>query len=57
MSLLSENITALRKAAGETQNDLADTLGISNRTVSKWENGESEPDCRYLMDLARHYLP
>lgn len=55
MSLLSENITALRKAAGETQNDLADTLGISNRTVSKWENGESEPDCRYLMDLARHY--
>lgn len=55
MSVLSENIANLRKAAGETQNDLADTLGISNRTVSKWENGESEPDCRYLMELARHY--
>ena len=55
MSVLSETIISLRKAANETQNDLADALGISNRTVSKWENGESEPDCRYLMDLARHY--
>ncbi len=53
--MLSENIAALRKAANETQNDLADALGISNRTVSKWENGESEPDCRTLMELARHY--
>ena len=55
--MLSENIAALRKAANETQNDLADALGVSNRTVSKWENGESEPDCRYLTELARHYRP
>ncbi|MBQ8332423.1 MAG: helix-turn-helix transcriptional regulator [Clostridia bacterium] len=55
MSVLSETIISLRKAANETQNDLADALGISNRTVSKWENGESEPDCRYLTELARHY--
>lgn len=53
--MLSETITNLRKAANETQNDLADALGVSNRTVSKWENGESEPDCRTLMELARHY--
>ena len=55
MSVLSENLADLRKNAGETQNDLAEALGISNRTVSKWENGESEPDCRTLMELARHY--
>lgn len=53
--MLSQTITNLRKAANETQNDLADALGVSNRTVSKWENGESEPDCHTLMELARHY--
>lgn len=55
MSVLSEKIAALRKNAGETQTDLAEALGLSNRTVSKWENGESEPDTAMLIALADRY--
>lgn len=39
---ISKNIIALRKKTGETQLQLAEALGISNRTVSKWENGVSQ---------------
>ena len=41
MSLLSEQIARFRQAANETQTALADALGVSNRTVSKWENAVS----------------
>ena len=32
-------LAALRKARGMTQQEAADQLGVSNKTVSKWENG------------------
>lgn len=34
-------IAASRKAQGMTQRQLADKLGISDKTVSKWERGVS----------------
>lgn len=34
-------LASLRKAAGMTQQDAADRLGVSNKTVSKWESGVS----------------
>lgn len=34
-------ICSLRKSKGYTQSALAEMLGISNRTVSKWETGDS----------------
>ena len=34
-------LAALRKARGMTQQEAADQLGVSNKTVSKWENGLS----------------
>ena len=34
-------ISSLRKEKGMTQQELADTLHISNKTVSKWETGGS----------------
>ena len=34
-------LAALRKARGMTQQEAAEQLGVSNRTVSKWENGGS----------------
>lgn len=52
---LNENITKFRNAAGETQGQLADVVGVSNRTVSKWECGEGEPDVAMLMKIAGHY--
>ncbi|MDE7253815.1 MAG: helix-turn-helix domain-containing protein [Acetatifactor sp.] len=40
-----------RKKKGYTQADLADKLGISNRTVSKWETGNGFPDVSLLLPL------
>lgn len=40
-----------RKKKGYTQNDLAEKLGISNRTVSKWETGNGFPDVSLLLPL------
>ncbi len=52
---LNENITKFRTKRGETQSQLADILGVSNRTVSKWECGDGDPDILTLMKLAEHY--
>lgn len=38
---LSENIGALRRSAGMTQERLAEALGVSFAAVSKWERGVS----------------
>ncbi len=45
-------IAALRKEKGYTQANLAELLNISNRTVSKWENGDGFPDITILPDIA-----
>lgn len=52
---LAENLTRLRKKAGETQRDLGEVLGISDKTVSKWETGDSEPGLDQVLTLAGHY--
>ena len=37
----SSYLAALRKNAGMTQQEAADRLSISNKTISKWESGVS----------------
>ena len=37
--MLSEKIRMLRKAAGLSQEELADQLDVSRQTIYKWENG------------------
>ena len=37
-----EFLAALRKAAGYTQQEVADYLNITNKTISKWESGVSQ---------------
>ena len=44
-----------RKARGYTQKQVADALGISDRTYSKWETGENEMDVSSLCRLAEFY--
>lgn len=44
-----------RKAHGYTQEEVANKLGISNRTLSKWETDRSSPDILYLPALADLY--
>jgi len=49
---IGENIKNLRKRKSITQEDLAECLGISFQSVSKWERGEGFPDITMLPDLA-----
>lgn len=51
-NLLAENIKKYRKELNMTQDELAEKLGITLGTISKWERGNSEPDVDYIMDLA-----
>ena len=50
---LGENIKSLRNTAGLTQRQLAEKLEISDRTLARWESGESRPDLEYIYKLAR----
>lgn len=44
-------IAACRKENGYTQASLAEKLGITDRAVSKWENGKSMPDASIMLEL------
>ena len=47
-----EHIYELRKARGLTQGDIAAYLGISDKAISKWENGTAKPTISNLTKLA-----
>ena len=44
-----------RKKSGLSQEELAARLGISRQSVSKWENGSSDPNTSNLIALAKLY--
>jgi len=46
-------IAELRKQEQLTQKELADKLGVSDKTISKWECGNGIPDITYLEDLCK----
>lgn len=45
----------LRKELGITQNDLANALNISNKTVSKWEVGITTPSFEMLYKISEYF--
>lgn len=51
----SQSIKALRKERGNTQEELANHLGISVQSVSKWERGDGMPDISLLPHIAAYY--
>ncbi|MDY3845426.1 MAG: helix-turn-helix transcriptional regulator [Eubacteriales bacterium] len=50
--IVAANITELRKSKKLTQAELAEKINYSDKSVSKWERGESIPDIKVLSDLA-----
>ena len=52
---ISERLLKLRKEKGLSQEDLANELGVSRQTVSKWETGESSPDFDKIIPLCKFY--
>ena len=49
---LASNLIRLRTAAGMTQAELAERVGVSEKVVSKWECGETKPSAEVLPALA-----
>ncbi|MBQ8291508.1 MAG: helix-turn-helix transcriptional regulator [Clostridia bacterium] len=52
---LAKNLIYYRKAAGLTQAELAEKINYSDKSVSKWEQGNGVPDIYILMQLASLY--
>lgn len=50
--ILASNITFYRKKAGLTQDELAERIFYSGKSVSKWERGEGVPDALVLASLS-----
>ena len=45
----------LRKENGKTQEEIAEMFGVSSRSVSRWENGNTMPDLGIIVELADYY--
>lgn len=50
--MFKDNLIALRKINGYSQDELADKIGVTRQTLSKYETGESLPDIEKCKQLA-----
>ncbi len=48
-------LSELRRERGLTQEQLGERLGTSNRTISRWENGNYMPPVEMLMELSKFF--
>lgn len=51
--IIAKNICEYRKKCNLTQSELANLLNFSDKSVSKWERGESIPDINVLMEMCK----
>lgn len=52
---IGELLKTLRKKNGKTQEEVARDLYVSQKTISRWESGESLPDISIICDVASYY--
>ncbi len=52
---ISERLYNLRKEKKVSQEELANELGVSRQTISKWETGESSPDFDKIAPLCEYF--
>lgn len=52
---IGEFVAVLRKEKGLTQQELGDLLGVTNKTVSRWETGKYMPDLSVIPDLCEMF--
>ena len=48
-----DNLKSLRKSKKYSQEDLAEKVGVSRQSVSKWETGESYPEMNNILELCK----
>ena len=51
--ILADKIVSLRKKAGWSQEELAEQLGVTRQSVSKWEGTQSVPDMDKVVQMSR----
>ena len=51
----AQRLKRYRRERGLTQQELADRIGVSNKSVSRWESG-SYPDVPTLLSLPGHWM-
>ena len=51
--MLGDNIKALRKQKGISQEELASRIHVVRQTISKWELGQSKPDTDKLIEISK----
>ena len=51
--MLHENLKALRKQKGLTQEELADAVEVTRQTIISLENGRYNPSLKLAMDIAK----
>jgi len=52
---IGQSIKRVRKAAGETQQQLGEAVGVVQQSVAAWEAARCMPDLQSLINIAKHY--
>lgn len=52
---IGDFVATLRKEKGVTQRELGDYLGVTNKTVSRWETGKYMPDIAIIPELCNFF--
>ena len=53
--IVAENLIKLRKSKGLTQLEVAKIFNFSDKTISKWESGESLPSLEVLLKICEYF--
>ena len=51
--ILADKIVENRKKYGWSQEELADKLGVSRQSVSKWESAQAVPDMKKIVQMSK----
>lgn len=52
---IAKNIKLLRTWEGQTQKQLGDSVGVSEQTIEKWENGRNNIKADMVIAIAKHF--
>ena len=52
---LSDNLKKIRKEQNLSQEDLAESLGVSRQSVSKWESGQAYPEMDKVLQICKMF--
>lgn len=55
MKMIGQIIRELRREMDCTQNKLADVLGVTQDSISLWENDKRIPDTQYIVSMAKFF--